>query len=31
MSGFINVENFEVRKEIILRSKDLQRWIDLGL
>ena len=31
MSGFIYVENFEVRKEIILRPKDLQRWVDLGL
>jgi hypothetical protein len=31
MSGFIYVENFEVRKEIIVRPKDLQRWIDLGL
>jgi len=31
MSGFIYVEPFEVRKEIILRPKDLQRWIDLGL
>jgi hypothetical protein len=31
MSGFIYVENFEVRKEIILRPKDLQRWLDLGL
>jgi hypothetical protein len=31
MSGFIYVESFEVRKEIIARPKDLQRWIDLGL
>ena len=31
MSGFIYVENFEVRKEIIARPKDLQRWLDLGL
>lgn len=31
MSGFIYVENFEVRKEIIVRPVDLQRWIDLGL
>jgi hypothetical protein len=31
MSGFIYVESFEVRKEIIVRPKDLQRWIDLGL
>ncbi len=31
MSGFIYVENFEVRKEIIVRPKDLQRYIDLGL
>ena len=31
MSGFIYVENFEVRKEIIVRPKDLQRWVELGL
>ena len=31
MSGFIYVEPFEVRKEIIARPKDLQRWVDLGL
>lgn len=31
MSGFIYVENFEVRKEIIVRPKDLQDWLDLGL
>jgi hypothetical protein len=31
MSAFIYVENFEVRKEIIVRPKDLQRWVDLGL
>jgi len=31
MSGFIYVEPYEVRKEIILRPKDLQRWLDLGL
>ena len=31
MSGFIYVEPFEVRKEIIARPKDLQRWIELGL
>ncbi len=31
MSGFIYIEPFEVRKEIIARPKDLQRWIDLGL
>ncbi len=31
MSGFIYVEAFEVRKEIIARPKDLQRWLDLGL
>ena len=31
MSGFIYVDNFEVRKEIILRPKDLQRWVNLGL
>jgi hypothetical protein len=31
MSGFIYVEPYEVRKEIIVRPKDLERWIDLGL
>ena len=31
MAGFIYVEPFEVRKEIIVRPKDVQRWTDLGL
>ncbi len=31
MSIFIYVEPYEVRKEIIVRPKDLQRWVDLGL
>jgi hypothetical protein len=31
MSGFIYVEPYEVRKEIIARPKDLDHWIDLGL
>ena len=31
MSGFIYVEPFEVRKEIIIRPRDLQQWVDLGL
>ena len=31
MSGFLYVEPFEVRKEIIVRPKDLQRRTDLGL
>lgn len=31
MSGFLYIEPFEVRKEIIVRPKDLQRWVDLGL
>ena len=31
MSGFIYVEPYEVRKEIIVRPKDLQYWLDLGL
>ncbi len=29
--GFIYVEPFEVRKEILVRPRDLQRWVDLGL
>lgn len=31
MSGFIYVEPYEVRKEIIVRPFDLQNWLDLGL
>ncbi|MEH6588923.1 MAG: hypothetical protein V7746_01635 [Halioglobus sp.] len=31
MSGFLYVEPFEVRKEIIVRPKDIQRFVDLGL
>jgi hypothetical protein len=31
MTGFIYVEPFEVRKEIIVRPKDIQQWVDLGL
>jgi hypothetical protein len=31
ISAFIYVEPFEVRKEIIVRPKDLQYWIDLGI
>lgn len=31
MSVFLYIENFEVRKEIIVRPKDLQHWVDLGL
>jgi hypothetical protein len=31
MSGFLYVDPFEVRKEIIARPLDLQHWVDLGL
>ena len=31
MSGFIYVEPYEVRKEVIVRPLDLQQWVDLGL
>jgi hypothetical protein len=31
MSGFLYIEPFEVRKEIIIRPIDLQAWLDLGL
>jgi hypothetical protein len=31
MSGFLYVEPFEVRKEVIVRPKDIQRWVDIGL
>ncbi|HIF01613.1 MAG TPA: hypothetical protein EYG03_16820 [Planctomycetes bacterium] len=31
LSAFLYVENFEVRKEIVVRPRDLQQWIDLGI
>ncbi|RLA55747.1 MAG: hypothetical protein DRQ98_04280 [Gammaproteobacteria bacterium] len=31
MSGFLYIEPFEVRKEIIVRPRDMQHWVDLGL
>lgn len=31
MSVFLYIEPYEVRKEIIVRPKDLQEWVDLGL
>jgi len=31
LSAFLYVEPYEVRKEIIVRPKDLEAWIDLGL
>ena len=31
MSGFLYIEHYEVRKEIIARPIDLQEWVDLGL
>lgn len=31
ISAFLYVEPYEVRKEIVLRPKDLQAWVDLGL
>jgi hypothetical protein len=31
MTGFIYVEPYEVRKEIIVRPSDIQRYVDLGL
>lgn len=31
LRGFLYVEPFEVRKEIIARPRDLEEWIDLGL
>jgi hypothetical protein len=31
MAGFIYVEPYEVRKEIIVRPRDVQRYVDLGL
>jgi len=31
MNGFLYIEPYEVRKEIIVRPKDLQQWVDLGL
>jgi hypothetical protein len=31
ISAFLYVEPYEVRKEIVLRPRDLQGWVDLGL
>jgi hypothetical protein len=31
ISAFLYVEPYEVRKEIVLRPKDLEPWLDLGL
>jgi len=31
ISVYLYIENYEVRREIIARPRDLQRWIDLGL
>ena len=31
LSAFIYVEPYEVRKEIVVRPRDLQQWVDLGL
>ena len=31
MSAFLYIEPFEVRKEIIVRPRDLEAWIDLGI
>ena len=31
IQAFLYIDAFEVRKEIIVRPKDLQQWVDLGL
>jgi hypothetical protein len=31
ISAFLYVEPYEVRKEVVLRPKDLEQWVDLGL
>ena len=31
LSAYLYIEPYEVRKEIIVRPKDLQTWLDLGL
>lgn len=31
ISAFLYVEPYEVRKEVVLRPKDLKQWVDLGL
>ncbi|MDC0936944.1 hypothetical protein OAS39_11715 [Pirellulales bacterium] len=31
LSAFLYIEPYEVRKEIIVRPRDLQTWVDLGL
>ena len=31
ISAFLYVDPFEVRQEVVLRPRDLQQWMDLGL
>ena len=31
LSAYLYIEPYEVRKEIIVRPRDLQQWLDLGL
>jgi hypothetical protein len=31
LSAYLYIEPYEIRKEIVLRPKDLQEWVDLGL
>ncbi len=31
ISAYLYVESYEVRKEIVVRPRDLQAWVDLGL
>jgi hypothetical protein len=31
ISAFLYIEPYEVRKEIVVRPKDLEQWVDLGL
>ena len=31
ISAYLYIEPYEVRKEIVLRPKDMQQWVDLGL
>jgi len=31
LSVFLYIDHFEVRKEIVVRPKDLQQWVNLGL
>ena len=31
LSAFLYVESYEIRKEVVVRPRDLQQWVDLGV